>query len=544
MFSRLSYQKKLLSGVLLTLLLCCGTASFVTIYLIERSLYTMAHREMEFSAYGMHTMLQNMISVSARAYLQGSANALAQSPPGKTGAFQPRHSVRLSRSKAPAIKQHDACSDAIVGLGYDYFLQQADPYREIRSSETLLCLTWTEVAGTESVRILYLDSRHLPPLLELDQLDVALPSVNSAEDFFIIDRKTDNIVFSGNRRGRDYSPTEYRSGKALKQIVLDDLAGTKKIPSGDGCCGSIKFIDADLQHHQDAIYRHIPDFDWVLVVLTDLEHAEQSLSQLRWLMAGAILLALLLTALLLQQVLRNMTAELMSLLSYVGEVDGRNRHAMKITPGNDEIGRLGQAFLHMEKRLLDYTADLERRVAERTVALEDANRTLAEQALHDPLTGLANRRYFDQRLAEETARANRGGPSFSLLLVDVDYFKKYNDHYGHPAGDSCLQNIARAIERHAQRTNDFCARIGGEEFAVLLPNTARSDALALGEGLCRRVAEAAWPHFAAPMGKVTLSVGMASWTTGMSPEDLYKRSDQALYQAKAQGRDNCQAAEP
>lgn len=544
MFSRLSYRKKLLSGVLLTLLLCCGTATVVTFFLIEQRIYAIAHREMEFSAYGMHSMLQNMISISARAYLQGNAAVPVPSPVGAPAQHEPENSVRLSRGGSASTNSQDACGRAIVALGYNYFLQQADPYREIRSGDDQRCMTWTEIVGNERVRVRYLDSRHLPPLLELDHLDVALPSSSDSEDFFIIDRKTNHIVFAGKRRSDGDEPMEHRSGKSLKQIVLDDLAGRKDMQNGDGCCGSIKFIDTKLQHHQDAIYRHIPDFDWVLVVLTDLDYAEQPLSQLRWLMAGAIVLSLLLTALLLQKVLRNMTADLMSLLSYVEAVDGRSQHAMTIAPGNDEIGRLGQAFLLMEKRLLDYTGDLEHRVAERTQALEEANRTLAAQALRDPLTGLANRRYFDQRLTEESARANRGGPSFALLLIDVDHFKKYNDHYGHPAGDTCLQNIARALEAHVQRTNDFCARIGGEEFAILLPNTTQRDAQMLGETLCQRIAAAAWPHATAPKGKVTLSIGLATWETGMSPEDIYKRSDQALYHAKANGRDNCQAAAP
>ncbi len=543
MFRRLSYQKKLLFGVLLTLLLCCGTATFVTFFLIEQSIYAIAHREMEFSAYGMHSMLQNMISISARAYLQGDAAVLASSPAGVPAQCDSANSVCLSRGGPARTNSQDACRNAIIELGYDYFLQQADPYREIRSGNDQRCMTWTEIVGNERVRVRYLDSRRLPPLLELDHLDVALPSSSNSEDFFIIDRKTDNIVFAGKRRGDDDEPMEHRSGKSLKQIILDDLAGRKRAQNGDGCCGSIKFIDTK-QHQQEAIYRHMPDFDWVLVVLTDLDYAEQPLLQLRWLMAGAILLALLLTALLLQKVLRNMTAELMSLLSYVEAVDGRSQHAMTIAPGNDEIGRLGQAFLRMEKRLLDYTGDLEHRVAERTRELEEANRTLAAQALRDPLTGLGNRRHFDQRLTEESARASRGGPSFALLLIDVDHFKKYNDHYGHPAGDICLQNIARALELHAQRTNDFCARIGGEEFAILLPNTTQHDAQILGESLCQRVAAAAWPHATAPKGKVTLSIGLATWQADMSPEDIYRRSDQALYHAKANGRDNCQAAVP
>src|SRR5678809_1408269 len=95
----------------------------------------------------------------------------------------------------------------------------------------------------------------------------------------------------------------------------------------------------------------------------------------------------------------------------------------------------------------------------------------------DALTGLANRRAFDQRLAEEVSRAARHGVPVSLLIVDIDHFKAYNDHYGHPAGDACLRRVASVLRECAGRPSDLVARVGGEEFAVLLPHQGSADAM-------------------------------------------------------------------
>jgi diguanylate cyclase (GGDEF)-like protein len=167
------------------------------------------------------------------------------------------------------------------------------------------------------------------------------------------------------------------------------------------------------------------------------------------------------------------------------------------------------------------------------------NEDLSVLSQTDPLTGLANRRAFDQRLAEEVSRAARHGVPLTLLLVDVDHFKPYNDWYGHPAGDACLRRLAVVLRECAGRPTDLAARLGGEEFALLLPHQGAPSALGLAERCVQAVDAAAIPHANSPVAAhVTVSVGAAE-LLGSSAQDgaaLLAAADAALYLAKQQGR--------
>jgi diguanylate cyclase (GGDEF)-like protein len=181
--------------------------------------------------------------------------------------------------------------------------------------------------------------------------------------------------------------------------------------------------------------------------------------------------------------------------------------------------------------------------AARTQVLEMMNATLEQLAHQDGLTGLANRRHFDGVLAREIERTKRYGRPMTLLLCDVDHFKRYNDYYGHQAGDHCLQTLAAAL-RDAGRAADTPARYGGEEFAMILPETGADDASVVGERLRAAVLALALPHAASATAEyVTLSVGLATFTgeEAATPGDLIARADQALYCAKRDGRNRCVA---
>ena len=186
------------------------------------------------------------------------------------------------------------------------------------------------------------------------------------------------------------------------------------------------------------------------------------------------------------------------------------------------------------------SASLEVKVRERTEALETANRQLTELTVTDALTGLANRRHFDLALVEEWARAQRSGQPLALLMVDVDFFKPYNDHYGHQAGDDCLRRVAHFLRGAARRAGDLVARYGGEEFAVVAADTDLAAALSLAEATRATVAAAAIPHAVTPVagGMATVSIGVAVTVPkfGETPERLLLRADAALYLAKSQGR--------
>ena len=172
---------------------------------------------------------------------------------------------------------------------------------------------------------------------------------------------------------------------------------------------------------------------------------------------------------------------------------------------------------------------------------------LAALASKDALTGLANRRNWDERAAVEVSRARRECQSVSVLMIDVDHFKAFNDTYGHPAGDTSLRQIAGGILSQAQRPADLVARLGGEEFAVLLPNTDSAGAFALAERLVAGVSELAIPHRRnMPWGVLTISIGIAtavpSGPAGWSIDTLMEEADAALYRAKSTGRNRAAAA--
>lgn len=203
-----------------------------------------------------------------------------------------------------------------------------------------------------------------------------------------------------------------------------------------------------------------------------------------------------------------------------------------------EVTELSETLGDMAQRLQRHTEELEQRVAARTAALEQVNRQLEELATTDALTDIANRRHFDRVLAAECARAQRSGLPLALLMLDVDNFKPYNDHYGHPAGDAILQAVAAALQSRVCRAGDLLARYGGEEFVVIAVNTHATAAQELGEALRDAVAQLQLPHIHAPLGYVTVSVGV----TVRHPVDAsfaeqgLQQADQALYRAKAQGR--------
>jgi diguanylate cyclase (GGDEF)-like protein len=199
---------------------------------------------------------------------------------------------------------------------------------------------------------------------------------------------------------------------------------------------------------------------------------------------------------------------------------------------------LENARLYAEKAKYAYI--LESKVAERTSELEKANQELSRLATLDGLTQVPNRRRFDEYLAQEWKRSQREQQTLSLILCDVDFFKLYNDYYGHQSGDHCLQQVAQAMQRAVKRPADLVARYGGEEFVVILPNTEAEGAIIVAQALQNQVASLKILHAKSQVSDyITLSLGVSSMIPlpDTAPKDLIAIADAALYEAKKQGRD-------
>jgi diguanylate cyclase (GGDEF)-like protein len=165
--------------------------------------------------------------------------------------------------------------------------------------------------------------------------------------------------------------------------------------------------------------------------------------------------------------------------------------------------------------------------------------TEAEKIYYDALTGIYNRRYFDETLFRLLKHLSRSGGKLSLMMIDIDFFKKYNDTYGHAEGDTCLKIVADTLSSSIPRASDFVARYGGEEFVVVLPNTGGSGACKIAEKLLANIRDRNILHEKSDAANyVTVSIGVTAGKVGRSPNggDFIKRADELLYLSKQNGR--------
>ena len=211
---------------------------------------------------------------------------------------------------------------------------------------------------------------------------------------------------------------------------------------------------------------------------------------------------------------------------------------------------LAEALVHEQQAVLELVGNLEadlnrREIIELDLREEKARAEALASELEklsslDGLTGIANRRRFDQTLEREWNRGARAQQSLALIMCDIDYFKQYNDRYGHQAGDACLRQLAQVLETSLKRGGDLAARYGGEEFAILLPDTGLENATMLAENVREHLQQLGLPHDASLVAPIlTASFGVAAIvpTAEMSPSVLIRRADEAMYEAKARGRD-------
>jgi diguanylate cyclase (GGDEF)-like protein len=209
-----------------------------------------------------------------------------------------------------------------------------------------------------------------------------------------------------------------------------------------------------------------------------------------------------------------------------------------------EVNTLFDSFHGMAIQLKESFETLEHRVEERTNELMIANRQLESLVNLDGLTHIANRRRFNNYLEIEWQRHQREQRPLALILMDIDYFKRYNDSYGHQGGDDCLIQVAQVIAQTPKRPTDLTARYGGEEFVIVLCNTDTEGALKIADAVQTAIADLAIPHETYVNNYVTLSMGVASLIpiSGQNPESLISYADKALYTAKDQGRNRAIAS--
>lgn len=236
------------------------------------------------------------------------------------------------------------------------------------------------------------------------------------------------------------------------------------------------------------------------------------------------------------------TRPLLNLTKWASKLSKGNWHSqLKLDSNIKEINSLKVRLTQMAEELHNHAKTLELRVDERTQELAAANAKLEEISLTDPLTGIANRRRFNYLMLKEWRRSHKQASQLGLLLIDIDWFKKYNDFYGHVKGDEVLIEVAVQLEAAVKSfisTPSLVARYGGEEFAVVLPATNQEEITQLAQHLAATIYDLNIEHQTSDFGRLTLSLGVAAWVANdeTNYSQLIEAADQALYLAKQQGR--------
>jgi two-component system chemotaxis family response regulator WspR len=221
---------------------------------------------------------------------------------------------------------------------------------------------------------------------------------------------------------------------------------------------------------------------------------------------------------------------------------GANDYLVKLPDTIELIARIryhSLAYINQLERDEAYRA-----LKESQAQLAEANRNLQKLSSIDGLTGIANRRIFDETLKKEWNRAIRGENPISLIMIDIDCFKLYNDHYGHQGGDRCLKKVADGLYSAIHRESDLLARYGGEEFSVVLPDTDISGAIRVAEEMHQAIKALRIAHVKSIVGDiVSISIGVSALVpqSDTEPEILVAAADQALYKAKEDGRDRVES---
>lgn len=212
-------------------------------------------------------------------------------------------------------------------------------------------------------------------------------------------------------------------------------------------------------------------------------------------------------------------------------------------PRHDELSEFTDSFNAMGKQLIDLVNHLEVEVAQRTTELEEKNAQLRELSYLDELAQIPNRRRFDEFFAQAVELSARNQRPLCLMMLDIDHFKRFNDLYGHVAGDHCIQAVCNVMRRHVHRSIDLTARYGGEEFAIVLQDPTISGALRIAEAIRSDISQMKIRHEDSEWQVVTVSIGLVFGSTEIrqTPENIIQQADSALYRAKSGGRNRVES---
>lgn len=354
--------------------------------------------------------------------------------------------------------------------------------------------------------------------------------------------------------------TDQKLQRQLEVLIADrngtilypyKLAGQQKLPTlptPDALYQVLRWPDGKEYVTSVVKVRASPhsDLGWQVIMRQPLSVALEPVEVMRnRLLLIGLGIALLFTAL-AYRFSRRFSQPIEQLVAAVKVVEGRrgepqfpeDGHSRELTLLSRSVQSMTKTLLERKRQLAALNASLEEQVAQRTEALTRANEELERLASHDPLTGLFNRRCFDDTLRSYFLAAQRSAQPYCLLILDMDHFKRINDTHGHAVGDSVLQHLADVL-METVRTTDFVARYGGEEFVVLLPD---SSDVAQGRVVAEKVRSAVASTLFPGVGAATVSVGLSCWAnTDTDVQDIFVRADKALYEAKAQGRNRVMA---
>ncbi len=297
-----------------------------------------------------------------------------------------------------------------------------------------------------------------------------------------------------------------------------------------------------------ASYQYIEAAGWVVVLTTQMASIEAGMLHFTYLHAASIVISLFICYLIISKTISPKLQAVADLTSEVENIAKGNYDVRLSVHKDGEVGRLSVAIEEMARKIQDHTVSLEHTVNERTQQLKAANKKLELIAHTDALTGVANRRKFDTFFDAQIAYTAQNQQPFTLILCDIDYFKQFNDLYGHDQGDMCLKKVAHLLEQtvsHCSATNKLVSRYGGEEFAIILTHMGITEVQQWVSDLLGKVVALNIEHEASKYQQVTISVGAVCTVPDESTNarEVFVMADKALYIAKKSGRNKASFGE-